>query len=347
MGCRGKLQHIVQRRTTLSKTDSEQFNVTAPASGADAPEGAALGLGIAAVERDTGLSKDLLRVWERRYGFPQPHRDAQGERLYPPEQVQRLRHIKRLLDAGSRPSHVVALPPATLLQRLQDLQPSTPPDRSAAASTVTHAFLDELLAPLLNHELYVLQERLQTQLLKRGLSNYVIEVLAPLIGRVGHLWTLGQVQIYEEHLFTEVVQQQLHRAIAMLPAHERQERPRVLLSTTPGEEHGLGLLMAHALLALSGCQCISLGLQTPLDEMVRAARNHRVDVLALSFSAYASAASVDAAVTHLVTSLPESVELWTGGQAAALRRLQGRSDRLRVLTALGDLAETVRIWRER
>ncbi|MCK7493491.1 MAG: MerR family transcriptional regulator [Comamonadaceae bacterium] len=36
------------------------------------------------MERDTGLSKDTLRVWERRYGFPLPGRDALGERTYPP-----------------------------------------------------------------------------------------------------------------------------------------------------------------------------------------------------------------------------------------------------------------------
>ena len=47
-------------------------------------------LSIAAVERDTGLSKDTLRVWERRYGFPSPERDAAGDRLYPPAQVARL-----------------------------------------------------------------------------------------------------------------------------------------------------------------------------------------------------------------------------------------------------------------
>ena len=64
-------------------------------------------LSIAAVERDTGLSKDTLRVWERRYGFPLPHRDALGERSYPFDQVERLRTIKRLLDAGHRPGRVV------------------------------------------------------------------------------------------------------------------------------------------------------------------------------------------------------------------------------------------------
>ena len=66
---------------------------------------------IAAVERDTGLSKDVLRMWERRYGFPVPDRDGHGERIYPAEQVERLRLIKRLMDAGHRPGKLIATPP--------------------------------------------------------------------------------------------------------------------------------------------------------------------------------------------------------------------------------------------
>ena len=66
-------------------------------------------LNIAAVERETGLSKDVLRKWEMRYGFPAPLRDSLGERAYPAEQVNRLRLIKRLMDAGMRPSRVVNL----------------------------------------------------------------------------------------------------------------------------------------------------------------------------------------------------------------------------------------------
>lgn len=64
---------------------------------------------IAAVERDTGLSKDTLRVWERRYGFPQPERDGAGDRVYPAGQVERLRTIRRLMDAGHRPGRIVGL----------------------------------------------------------------------------------------------------------------------------------------------------------------------------------------------------------------------------------------------
>ena len=75
---------------------------------------------IAEVERETGLGKDTLRVWERRYGFPVPMRDKLGERVYPDEQVQRLRLLKRLLDAGHRPGKVVPLPAERLQALLQD-----------------------------------------------------------------------------------------------------------------------------------------------------------------------------------------------------------------------------------
>jgi hypothetical protein len=71
-------------------------------------------LSIAAVERDTGLSKDTLRVWERRYGFPSPHRDSLGERAYCLRDVEKLRIVRRLMDAGHRPGKIIGLPTQAL-----------------------------------------------------------------------------------------------------------------------------------------------------------------------------------------------------------------------------------------
>ena len=90
-----------------------------------------MSVSIAAVERDTGIGKDTLRIWERRYGFPTPGRDAFGERSYPLDQVEKLRVIKRLLDQGHRPGRIVALPMETLM-RLSQGQTSTPQKLSLA-----------------------------------------------------------------------------------------------------------------------------------------------------------------------------------------------------------------------
>ena len=96
---------------------------------------------IAAVERDTGLSKDTLRVWERRYGFPCPDRDAAGDRCYPANQVERLRTIRRLLDAGHRPGRIVGLAP----QELQTLAGVEPPQARAALVPASDALAGQVL----------------------------------------------------------------------------------------------------------------------------------------------------------------------------------------------------------
>ena len=64
---------------------------------------------ISAVERDTGIGRDTLRIWEWRYGYPGPQSEAthKGERRYPLSQVQRLQLIRRLLDQGLRPGKIV------------------------------------------------------------------------------------------------------------------------------------------------------------------------------------------------------------------------------------------------
>ncbi len=74
-------------------------------------------LTVGAVERETGLSADTLRVWERRYGFPQPLRDSGGRRRYPRAQVERLRQIKRLVDAGFRPGKLVGTTKPAILKK--------------------------------------------------------------------------------------------------------------------------------------------------------------------------------------------------------------------------------------
>ncbi|MFN2120597.1 MAG: MerR family transcriptional regulator, partial [Anaerolineales bacterium] len=57
-----------------------------------------------------------MRIWERRYGFPLPERNEQGERLYPDDQVARLLTIRKLIDHGMRPNRVVPLDEAKLQQ---------------------------------------------------------------------------------------------------------------------------------------------------------------------------------------------------------------------------------------
>lgn len=297
-------------------------------------------LPIAAVERDTGLSKDTLRVWERRYGFPLPARDAIGERAYTLEQVDKLRVVKRLLDAGHRPGRIVPLPLDTLQQLAEQTVDQSMRTVEAAMDS---GDLRAHLALIRSHDVTGLRSELTHLLLRVGVARFVVEVMAPLATAMGDAWMRGQIEIFEEHMVTEVMQGVLRQAISSIPEPAAAAQPRVLLSTFPGESHGMGLLMAEAMFALDGCRCISLGVQTPLWDIALAAQAYRADIVALSFTGIMSPNQVVDGLAELRSKLPAATCLWAGGSAPVLhrRRIEG----VLPLSALDLLPVELQRWR--
>ena len=275
------------------------------------------GFNIAAVERDTGLSKDVLRVWERRYGFPVPDRDVNGERLYPADQVERLRLIKRLMDQGHRPGKLIAAP----ADELTALAPRRS-RRAESAAPADACGLADLLALIKQHDAAGYLQAMQQRLARQGLQRFVQDTVAPLTRQVGEAWEDGSFEVFEEHLFTELTKRLLRQTIAALPSGPR--GPRVLLTSVPDEPHILGLLMVEALLALEGAECIPLGTQMPLLEIGRAAEAHRADIVGLSFSIAFPQRQIPGLLQQLRQILPTTVELWAGGGGIQRRpQMQG------------------------
>lgn len=292
-------------------------------------------LSIAAVEREVGLSKDVLRVWERRYGFPAPVRDRNDERLYPADQVRRLRLVKRLMDQGHRPGRLLASP-ADELERLAS--GAAPAARAARPAPARAGASGELIACLRSRDAAGIAGLLQTHLAREGLARFVQDIVAPLTAEVGEEWARGRIEVYEEHLFTEICARVLRQAIAAVPPGRA---PTVLLTTPPDESHALGLLMAESLLTLQGARCIALGTQMPLTDIARATERYRADVVALSFSSAFPARRVPQVLQELRAALPRSVEVWAGG--AGVRRVQP-AEGVRLLPELGDAAAAVQDW---
>jgi MerR family transcriptional regulator, light-induced transcriptional regulator len=329
----------------MTNTSEQDFDAEPAADGPETPEPApqgipasgSAGIGIGAIAQEIGLTKDTLRVWERRYGFPQPMRSSGGERLYPQEQVTKLRLVKRLLDAGHRPSKVLAQP----IDALQHLAES-----SGVGQDAPDAELDQFIG-LLRAGKY---EEFRFGLLKRatrdGLERFVLDVAAPLAARVGNAWAAGTLQVYHEHLFSEAIQSTLRTLMRPLgdALRGRGGRPRVLLTTLSGEGHGLGILMAEAMFTLSECECMQLGLQTPLHDIADAVTAHNVDIVALSFTAVLPAQAIANGLADLRNLLPPHVRIWVGGSSPALRRKFG--DGVHHVAGLTPIEEIVADWRQ-
>lgn len=304
------------------------------ASATVAPPSIASHLSIAAVERDTGLSKDVLRVWERRYDFPKPERDPNGERLYPLLQVERLRSIKRLMDAGNRPGKLLALSEADL-DTLANRQ--TRPRRGDESGDLQRQILDLVH----NHDTSGLHRLLSLSLMKRGLQEFVIETVAPLNRAVTEAWMRGDLEVFEERAYTEQVQTALRTA--MLPAVNGVQPPRIVLATLPNEVNALGLLMIEALLAPEGVRCVSLGTQVPIPDIAAAAVAFEADVVALSFSASFSSKQAVASLESLRSVVPAKTAIWVGGEL--IRRIRREIPGITPTGALADMLAALRQWR--
>jgi methanogenic corrinoid protein MtbC1 len=301
-------------------------------------DGTQLTLSIAAVERDTGLSKDTLRIWERRYGFPAPQRDGQGERAYPLDQVQKLRIVKRLLDGGHRPGRVVPLPMDALVALSEN---SLGAVKQAPALELPD--VRPWVGLLRSHDVESLRQQLVQSHMRLGLSRFVTDVVTPLNTLIGDSWMRGQLEIFEEHLYAEVLQGVLRTALSQLPRPDPERGPRVLLTTFPGEPHGLGLLMAEVLFTLEGAQCVSLGVQTPIWNTVLAAQALRSDIIALGFTGCMNPNQVVDGLAELRAKCSPATAIWTGGAAPVLHRRSVNG--VEALSSLREIPAHVAAWR--
>ncbi len=314
-----KLGHHSEQVNTLSKTNMDSDPLALP---------------IASVERETGLSKDTLRVWERRYGFPTPGRDTKGERLYPVAQVRRLVQIKRLMDRGHRPGKLLTLDEVAL-EALDAPHVFTHPE-------ATTQQLDAWMHLVASHDHEAMQALFKRELIRRGMSRFVQDIAAPLITRVGDAWARNQIGVFEEHLFSQHLEKLFRGTLAGIALTEG--APRVLLTTLTGEEHTLGLLMVEALLTVEDAYPVLLGPQTPVAEIVRAAVAKEADVVCLSFSSAFATSQAAQGLADLRRSLPAQIAIWAGGYG--VKALKKPIDGVCFIPEFTDLYACLAAWQQ-
>lgn len=290
-------------------------------------------LPINAVERETGVSKELLRMWERRYHFPEPLRDGQGDRIYPMDQVNKLRLLRRLIDLGFRPGKIIALP----MEELERLLRAQGKDNTEAFP----ALESELLGVLQSHDPAKVRDYLSHQLIRMGLQRFILEFLQHANAIVGDAWMRGQIEVHEEHLFTEQVQTLVRHAIGGLSPST--QAPRVMLTTPPDEAHTLGLLMVEALLRLDNVDVVCYGAQMPVREAAQAVSKHKMQIIAVSFSASCPTSKAIDYLEELRFRLPLAVAIWGGG--AALRSTRRSVEAVQLFHDLPGIRQAIINWR--
>lgn len=264
-------------------------------------------LSIGDICSETGLSADVVRVWERRYGFPVPVRLPSGHRRYRQADLHQLRLMAEAVAQGHRPSVVARAGEATLKRLLIPLDDPGVEALFQVVEAMDTNRMRRLLREALDH---------------LGWRPFLQQVVAPLLDRVGMAWADGSLGIQQEHLLTEVLEDLLRERrleFRILP-----DRGRVLLCTLPGERHRLGLLMAALAYAAEGISTELLGVDLPVASIAQAARALRVDRVAVSLSIQSAGEPTRRLLMDLQERLPSGCRLIVGGQGAArIRRIEG------------------------
>lgn len=264
-------------------------------------------LSIGDICSETGLSADVIRVWERRYGFPVPVRLASGHRRYRREDLHQLRLMAEAVAQGHRPS-VVTRSGEAALKRM--LVPAANP------------LVEALFAAVMVMDTDGMRRQLRMALADLGWKPFLQQAVSPLLDRVGMAWADGSIGIHHEHLVTEVLEDFLREL--RLECRTLPSRGRVLLCTLPGERHRLGLLMAALAYASQGTRTELLGVDLPVASIAQAARTLNVDRVAVGLSVQSAGETTRKLLMDLKDRLPEGCRLIVGGQGSVrTRRIEG------------------------
>jgi len=293
-------------------------------------------LDVSAVERDTGLSKETLRTWERRYGFPLPLRDPSGNRLYPVAQVEKLRVLRRLMDAGLRPAAIIHRSLDDLLQLGVERSSTLRVGDAYAAEIST------VIEVLKARDTGLLRKQLRFYLVKLGIRPFVADLVGGLNAAVGMAWQRGELSIVDEHRYSEQIEAVLREAIEGVQLEP--DGPRVLLSTLPGELHKIGLLMLEAILTSQLVQCIPLGTQTPVSAIAEHVKAGGVDIVALSFSSAFPKRVALKGLVELRAALPQRILICAGGDG--VRGMRNVPEGILICRNFSALVAELRHWKQ-
>jgi MerR family transcriptional regulator, light-induced transcriptional regulator len=216
-----------------------------------------------------GVSPDVLRAWERRYGLLRPSRSASGYRLYSERDEWRVRLMQQKLWAGL--STAEAAREVLRMEggdELADAAVASPAELGRELGEALESFDDERA-----HEL------LDALLGLHGLERAIRDALMPYLAGLGDRWARNEVSVAQEHFASRLIE---GRMLALARGWNRGPGHRAVLACPSGEEHTLPLICFGLILRNRGWRNVYLGADTPTSSVHMAADTIGADVVVLA-----------------------------------------------------------------
>jgi DNA-binding transcriptional MerR regulator/methylmalonyl-CoA mutase cobalamin-binding subunit len=273
---------------------------------------------IKVVSLRTGLSKDVIRVWERRYEAISPGRSDSGRRLYSDADIDRLIKLKRVTSAGWRISDAASLTEDELDRLISEMtqqeQKDTDITGSVGQDDSCRDYLQECIKAVENLDAGKLASLLASASVALSIPKLLDGLVAPLLGEIGDRWHQGDLRIGNEHLASSVIRRFLDNLRESTGVYA--DGPVIIVTTPTGHSHEMGALMAAVAASTAGWKTVYLSPNLPSREIVASAIQLKARAVALSMIYPADNPVIVEELRFLREHLPEGVAIFLGGQAA-------------------------------
>ena len=292
---------------------------------------------IQSVAEKTGLTPDVIRIWERRYNVVAPERTPSNQRLYSDDDIERLNLLRRVTEQGRRISAIASLSN----DELRDITDTQRPQSRPLTDTNldVEKSISDAIAAITELDPAKLERTLDQAFVSLGSVGFMMRFISPLMEQVGDLWRTGAVRTCQEHFSSAHVRSFLGRY--MLEANTDTKGPSMIAATLPGQLHELGATMSAVVAAQIGWNVIYLGASVPLEEILFSAECKEARAVGISLGYPMDDPKIPMMLEELMQGLPSKCHLLVGGSSTArYARLLSQIGALQI-TDLEHLSQTL------
>lgn len=258
------------------------------------------------LETLSGIKAHTIRIWEKRYGVITPDRTDTNIRTYCDSDLKKLLNIALLNNHGLKISKI---------SKLDDQSISKEVEKIALSDTSYPTYIDRLIVSMVDLDRLKFEAILKDGSDKLGFENFCINVLYPLLQKIGVMWLADSINPAQEHFISSLIIQKMYVASDNLYT-TAEKKTKTIFFLREGELHEMGLLFYRYIMEKRGTDAIYLGQSVPFEDVKQVVRAHKPDYLVTAFVATMEEDAFLRYVKELSETFPEQKIIISGYQTS-------------------------------
>ena len=247
----------------------------------------------------TGLNKILIRTWENRYNFVNPHRTSTNIRYYDDKMIVKALRYSSLVDAGFKMSVLTKLAQKQIDSLIHNTLKNTNPTNKHSL------YISQIIESSISYNQLLFHNTYERCLKDMGIIACYQHVLLQALNRIGILWINDKITPPQEHFLSELIRNKICKSIEET-GFKKLPKENWVLFLPKNELHDIGMLFAYLLLKMNGHNVVYLGQNLPHFLLSSLKEKNKIDNILFSVISNTSKLDLIEITDFLETNFSES-----------------------------------------